>query len=301
MSEQVDAAVPAEAAEGRLRRARVGIGKIIRGILDADSAAVEKATLELSARSKWLAPLAFAAGAVAMTVVGVKPLLRNWRLTIIEFVPAGWLWLSMYNLKHHTLDGTTVKHMHLFWFIPVAALYIGLAVLAFWCNAMFAVSLANNDRSVRHAARAAWVHRPLLIRWGVIIGVAHAIVAIFISRIGPIAYDLCLMAVIVVSMITFVSVPASIAGVRKRKPSSRRDQVAHVAVSSAMAAVVSTPGFICDRIGLLLIATRSAHWLGFALLSIGIAFQMAGTTSTRAVKLSSLLVNGEPVVEATAE
>ena len=284
-------------SEGRLTRARVGIGKIIHGILNADSGAVEQATLELSAKSKWLAPLAFAAGAVAMTVVGIKPLLRNWRLTLIEFVPAAWLWLSLYNLKHHTFDGTTVKHLHLWWFIPVAAVYVGLAVLAFWCNAMFAVSLANNDRSVRHAARDAWAHKSLLLRWGLIIGVAHAVVTIFMARIGPLAYDLSLSAVILVSMITFVSVPASIAGVKKRKAPTRRDQVATMAVSGSMSAVVSLPGFICDRIGLLLIATRGAHWFGFAFLSIGIALQMAGTTSSRAVKLSSLLVNGEPVAD----
>jgi hypothetical protein len=274
----------------RLAIWRKGFARIVRGLLDADPAAVEKSTLELSQRSRWLAPLTFAAGAVAMTVVGIKPLIRNWRLTLVEIVPAGWLWISMYSLKHHVIDGTEVKVLKPTWYLPVLAIYLAVGVIAFWCNAMFAVALATNDRSVRTAAREAWRFKPLLLTWGFALGGAYAFNKIVMARHGAPAYDISQSIVIAFAMITFVTVPARIAGITA-PPRTPRDKVASIAVRSTMAAAVSTPGFILDRIGLLLLGVSGLHWLGFVLLSMGIAFQMAGTTSSRAVRLSTLVIS----------
>ena len=51
--------------------------------------------LRLSRARRWLAPLAFAVGAFAMLFEGVKLLFTNWRLTLIQVLPAMWIWAAM--------------------------------------------------------------------------------------------------------------------------------------------------------------------------------------------------------------
>ena len=61
----------------------------------------------------------------------------------------------------------------------------------------------------------------------------------------------------------------------------------YAAVGGALAAVAATPGFIFDRAGLLLLGVPSLRIVGFALLSIGVALQIAGTSGVKSVKLSA--------------
>jgi hypothetical protein len=48
-----------------------------------------------------LAPLTFAVGAFAMLVDGVRLVFTNWRLTLVQVLPAMWIWAAMYDLKLH--------------------------------------------------------------------------------------------------------------------------------------------------------------------------------------------------------
>ena len=49
---------------------------------------MEEALLRLSASRRLFAPLALAVGAFAMLFEGVKLLFTNWRLTLIQVLPA---------------------------------------------------------------------------------------------------------------------------------------------------------------------------------------------------------------------
>ena len=71
---------------------------------------VENAILALSQRSRWLAPLALVVGAFAMLFQGLKLLVTNWRLTLVEILPAMWIWAAMLDLKVHVLHGQGVPH-----------------------------------------------------------------------------------------------------------------------------------------------------------------------------------------------
>ena len=73
--------------------------RFIQAIRDSDQAAVNEMVLRLSRARPWLAPLAFAVGAFAMLFDGVKLLLTNWRLTLIQVLPAMWIWAAMLDLK----------------------------------------------------------------------------------------------------------------------------------------------------------------------------------------------------------
>ena len=64
-----------------------------------------RGVLRLSRSRRWLAPLALAVGAFAMLFDGVKLLFTNWRLTLIQVLPAMWIWAAMFDLKAHVLHG----------------------------------------------------------------------------------------------------------------------------------------------------------------------------------------------------
>ena len=263
--------------------------QIVDGLLHADPAAVERAMRELGGTRRLLAPLAFVAGTLALVIVGIKPLIKNWRLTLVEVLPAAWVWLAMWNLKSHLLDQRGVHQVHAYWYLPVIVFFIAMAVLAFWCNAIFIFALGSSPPLLRPATSKANEHWRTILFWGVLIGSLHAFVSLVVATISKTAYDVALSAVVVLMMITFLTVPASLAGISKRRETPR-DRVARTAVGGTIAAVASTPGFIFDRIGLLMIGTKTLRIPGFAVLSIGVALQVAATSSTKAVKLSTKLV-----------
>ena len=63
-------------------------------------------------RSRWLAPLALVVGGLAMLFQGVRTLFINWRLTLIQILPAMWIWVVMVDLKAHVLHGRSFHEFH---------------------------------------------------------------------------------------------------------------------------------------------------------------------------------------------
>lgn len=84
-------------------------GALIRTIRDGDDAVVEAAVVQLSRRRRILAPLALAVGALAMLFHGLRLLLFNWRLTLVQVLPAMWIWATMLDLKLHVLHGASFR------------------------------------------------------------------------------------------------------------------------------------------------------------------------------------------------
>jgi hypothetical protein len=99
--------------------------------------------------------------------------------------------------------------------------------------------------------------------------------------------------VLVVMFISFVAVPARIIGRRPQKLPPR-EAIGRTATGWAVSAGAMTPGFLLDRLGLLIIAAPGFHVIGFVLLSIGTALYAAGMSSVKAVKLSIKLGSHDP-------
>jgi hypothetical protein len=89
-------------------------------------------------------------------------------------------------------------------------------------------------------------------------------------------------------LISLVAVPARIIGVRREKLPARQ-AVGRTAAGSALSAVAMTPGFVLDRIGIVLLGVSGLHVLGLLFLSVGSALYAAGMSSVRAVKLTMKL------------
>jgi len=285
-----------DATSGRRRQPLRALRRIVEGMLSTDPAEIERAAVELGRSRKVLAPLALVAGTLALMIVGVKPLIKNWRLTLVELVPAAWIWFSMWNLKSHILDQRGVHAVHTWYYLPATVLLIALGIAAFYCNALFIFAIGESPPLLRPAVPKVNQHLRTIVGWGVAIGSMHAFSTLVISQHSKFLYDLTMCIVVGLMMVTFVTVPAGMAGIIRRKELPRK-RAERVAVGGTLAAVASLPGFILDRIGLLLIGTQSFRTLGFAILSLGVALQVAATSSTKAVKISAKMIDqdaGEP-------
>src|SRR5690348_15746998 len=123
-----------------LRGGSAAVARRIRSLIDAieanDESRIEEAVLGLSRRHRALAPLAFAVGAFALLFDGLRLLVSNWRLMLVQVLPAMWIWLAMFDLKVHVLHGRSIHVIRGPILIPLGLIVIGLTVGAFMLNAL---------------------------------------------------------------------------------------------------------------------------------------------------------------------
>jgi hypothetical protein len=263
--------------------------QVARAVADAEPAEIELAARQLGQSRRYLAPIAWAAGAIVLLIRGVKLLVLNWRLTLIELVPAVWLWLVMWDLKQHALRGEAFRQITVGGLLLAAALASAASIASFWCNTVFGFAVTMPRPRIRAAAQQARPYRRQIIWAGIGMGLLLAVGAVVVPRIGPAwAYVLALGGLYAAMLISFVAVPARILGVKKRKLPPRQT-IGGWAVGGALSAVAMTPGFVLDRLGLILLGVPGLHLVGFVILSAGTALYAAGMSSVKAVKLSMKL------------
>src|SRR5947209_4963009 len=135
------------------------IGSLVRAIEGNDESEIEEAILRLSESRRAFAPLALAVSAFVMLFQGLKLLVSNWRLTLVQILPAMWIWLAMLDLKVHTLHGKSFNVLRGPVLIPLGLLVLALTVASFFFNAVFAFSIAGSGRpEVRPAIAQARHH-----------------------------------------------------------------------------------------------------------------------------------------------
>ena len=262
---------------------------LTRAVADADAGEIEAAVRQLGESRRYLTPIGWAAGACVLVIRGVKLLVVNWRLSLIELVPAVWIWLVMWNLKRHALRGAPFRDYTFWGTLLLAVLAVGITLIAIWCNTVFAFAVDSDPPKVGPAARRATSDMPVIALAALILGLLLTFAAIVVPRIGPAwLYVVTLGGVLGLMLINFVAVPARIIGLRRQRLPPRQ-QVGRLLAGGALSAVAMGPGFLLDRIGLILLGVSGLHLLGLVLLSIGTALYAAGMSSVRAVKLSMKL------------
>lgn len=261
---------------------------LVSSIAEVDPHAIETAARRLGKSRRWLAPLAWAAGTIVLFVDGVKLLVVNWRLSLVQLLPAAWIWLATWDLKSHLLHGKSFRHVPV---IVLVALSIGIlacSVASYWCNTVFAMAIAGPPPPyLAPAIRQARQAHSTILRWGLLVGSALIVATVVIPRTGRMwLFAGVLSVVIAVMAISFVAVPARILGLgRRRLPP--KEAVGRAAAGGALSAVAMGPGFLLDRLGLLLLGTQHLQVLGFILLAVGSALYAAGMSSVRVVTLSA--------------
>ena len=283
----------AGAARQSRRQVAVGQGRaLLRAIRENDEVAVEAAVLQLSRSRRIFAPLVFAIGAFVMLFQGLKLLFANWKLTLIQVLPAMWIWVAMLDLKAHVFRG----HGFEVWHGSVQAVLVVAITLVtaacFFLNAVFAFAISRpGTPEIRPAFALARRHLGVVVGTGLVIGLAFGVSAIVVPRWGLGWFALALGIVIAVMMLTYVTVPARVVGI---KPTgSRRDKAAAAVVGGALGAIVCTPPYLLGRLGILLLGSNVLFVFGVILLVAGLTLQAGATGAVKAIKMSAKLATGK--------
>ena len=207
-----------------------------------------------------------------------------------------WIWIAMLDLKAHAFKGREFQS----WYGCAAiALVVGIALVtaaSFYLNAVFAFSISHLGSLGSGGLRGCAPSSRRRARRRLDRGVALGISAVVVPRWGLAWFALSLGIVVGVMMLTYVSVPARIVGVRPT--GSRRDRLAAAVVGGALGALVCTPPYVLGRIGILLLGTHALFALGVILLVFGLTLQAGATGAVKAIKMSAKLAAGR--VAATA-
>ena len=284
------------------RREWVGtaLARLVEGIRQGDDAAVERAVLQLSRRRRWLAPLGMIVGAFLMLFQGLKLLFTNWRLTLVQILPAMWIWVAMLDIKIHVLHG---KQFHVIrgpLLIPCVLAVTALTAGSFYLNGVFAFAISKPGKpQIRPAFSRANSHIGTISAWGSAIGLALSFSALIATRWGHWPFLISQSIVVGIMMLCYLAVPARIVGI-ERKNKSRRDSLATTCVGGAIGAVVCSPPYLLGRLGILMLGWHYLFWAGVVLIVIGVTLQTGVTSAVKAVKFSAKLV-GSPASATAAE
>jgi len=290
---------PPEAGGGSSPRGRhlrrTQVERFIKAVRDSDRTVVDETIMRLSRLRPWLAPLALIVGAFAMLFDGVKLLLTNWRLTLIQVLPAMWIWAAMLDLKAHVLHG---KSFHVLTgptiVIPIVIAIAAITAASFYLNAVFAFAIIQPGRpQIRPAFIQARSHLPVVLGSGAVVGILLGLSTVVVVRWGVFWFGLSLSIVVGVMMICYVAVPARLIGIKTDNP--KRDKLAATAVGGAIGAIICTPPYVLGRLGLLLLGSNTLFILGVILLTVGLTLQAGATGAVKTVKMSAKLVSGRQV------
>jgi len=291
---------PVGAARPSRRRhiTRAQVGQFVRAVRDSDRAVVGDMILRLSRARPWLAPLALAVGALVMLFDGVKLLFTNWRLTLIQVLPAMWIWAAMYDLKLHVLRG---KSFHeLMGPAVVIPLVLGVALITaagFYLNAVFAFAITQPGHPhIRPAFTQARSHLPVILGWGAFVGILLGLATVVVARWGLFWFAVSLSIVVALMMVCYVAVPSRLIGIKPIQ--SRRDKMTATAVGAAIGVVICTPPYVLGRVGLVMLGSHTLVILGVILFAIGLILQAGATGAVKTIKMSAKLVSGRNLDDA---
>jgi uncharacterized membrane protein len=273
------------------------IQAVYRAVTSADDASVEAAVLRLSSRRRIFAPLAVATGAITMLFAGLRLLFSNWRLTLIQVLPAMLIWVAMFDLKVHVFHGKSFHPLH-GWVLLLAIASVALVTAAaFYLNAVFAFAIANPGRpQIRPGFRQARIHRAAVIGSGFVLGAALGVAALDSYRWGRGWFAITMSVMIGVLMVTYVAVPTRLTGLKAA--SSRSDKLKASAVGGALGGLICLPPYGLGRVGVLMLGSRALLVPGIILLAFASTLQAGATGAIRTVKTASRLVAHRQPLEA---
>jgi hypothetical protein len=299
----VDVTGAEKVRRGRRRAAGRLVRRLIAAIRDNDEDRVEETVLQLAAARRIFAPLALAAGAVVMLFSGLRLLVTNWRLMLVQALPAMWIWAATVDLKAHVLRGREFDIIRGPVVLVLCAAVVLITIAAFYLNAVFAFAITQpGSPALRAGFSRARAHVTMVAGWGAGVGLALAVATMLAPRWGPGWFALLLGVVLAIMMVCYIAVPARIVGMPAGEPgkaagtrgSGRGAKLAGAAVTGLFGAVVCTPPYAIARGGILLLGSSALFPLGVALLVIGLMLEAGATGAVKAIKVSARLLAGRP-------
>ena len=268
-------------------------GRYTRAVRDGDEATVQDAILQLSRSRRLFAPLAFMVGGIGTLYDGLKLLFSNWRLALVQILPAMWIWVAMLDWKVHALHGKSFHVLRGPILIPIVLAIAAVTAASFFLNAVFGFAISGpTPPQVRPAFARARSHRASVLLPGVVVGLLLGLSTTVVTRWGHPWFAISLGVVVGVMMICYVAVPARLIGVKPAH--SRREKLTISAVGGAMGAVVCTPPYLLGRLAILMLGSHLLLIPGVVLLTFAALLQAGATGAVKAVKMTTSLTAPRP-------
>jgi hypothetical protein len=266
------------------------VRRFVRAVREGDDAMVEDLVLHVSGSRRIFAPLALAVGGLAMLFTGLKLLFSNWRLTLVQALPAMWIWVAMYDLKAHVLHDKSFHVLRGPVLIPIILAISAVTAASFFLNAIFGFAIIQPGRpSVRPALAQARSHLGVIVGSGATVGVLLGVCTMIVTRWGRPWFSISLSIVLGVMMVSYVAVPSRLIGVKPAR--SRRDKLTASAVGGALGAVVCTPPYLLGRLGILMLGSHALVIPGVVIVALAATLQAGATGAVKTVKMSAALVD----------
>jgi hypothetical protein len=267
--------------------------RFVIAVRDGDESMVEELVVRVSGSRRAFAPLAFVVGGFAMLFTGLKVLFTNWRLLVVQALPAMWIWLAMYDLRAHVLHGKSFHALRGPVLIPIVLAIATVTAASFFLNAVFGFAIVQPGApKVRPAVAQARSHPGVILGSGAVVGLLLGLVTTVVTRWGHPWFAISLSVVLGVMMVCYVAVPSRLIGVKPT--TSRRDKLTVSAVGGALGAVVCTPPYVLGRVGILMLGSPALLIPGIILVSIASALQVGATGAVKTVKMTAKLLTPDP-------
>jgi hypothetical protein len=222
---------------------------------------------------------------------GLRLLVSNWRLTLVQVLPAMWIWLAMFDLKVHVLHGKTINIVRGPVVIPVVLLITAITMASFFLNAVFAFSISGTPKGeIRPAVRESRRHLTPILTSGGILGLLLGLATTVVTRWPSPWFALSLGIVVGLMMVCYVAVPARLIGVKPKQ--SPRDKLWTTVVGGVLGATVCAPPYLLGRIGILMLGSSVLLIPGIILIAIGVTLQAGATGAVSAIKMSTKFAAG---------
>jgi hypothetical protein len=263
--------------------------ELVAAVVDADPEQIEATARRMGRTRRYLAPLAWIAGMLVLVVRGIALLLSNWRLLLLELVPAFWVWITMWDLHRQRLHAVPLRDPSLEEVLAAVAAASVAGIAALWCNSVFGFAITQQHPSIRHSIAQVRPFRRRVVAAGVLMGVVVTIGFALIPRVNPEwVYYGFLGGMYGIMLTALVVLPAWIIGIR-RKRFGPIETVQRWVTGWLLGAVAMGPGFVVARTGGLLLDVRGLEWLGYVLITVGAILYAAGLSCLKAVTLSMKL------------
>jgi hypothetical protein len=263
--------------------------EVVRAVADADPEQIEATARRLGSSRRYLAPIAWVAGMLVLVVRGISLLLTNWRLLLVEAVPATWIWFTMWDLRREGLRAPPLRDVTVGDVLLSLAVASAASVVVLWCNCVFGFAISQRRARLRPAIRDTWPFRGRLLVAGVVVGIGLVVSFAAIPRLDSVwVYAAALGATYGILLSSLVVMPAWVIGVQRRR-FGPVETVQRWVTGWALAAVAMTPGFVVARVGELFLDIPRGQLIGYLLLTVGVALYAAGLSSVKAVTLSMKL------------
>jgi hypothetical protein len=216
---------------------------------------------------------------------GLRLVLSNWRLLLVQIPPAMWIWLAMLDLKVHALHGRSFHVIRGPILLPIWLVIVGLTVASFMLNALFAFAVTQpGEPAIGPAAARVRRHRAPIIASGAIVGALLAFATTVVTRWGRPWFGLTLGIVVGLMMVSYIAVPARLIGGKPSQP--RAEKLKTSVVGGVLGATVSAPPYLLGRVGILMLGSKALLIPGVVLIAIGATLQAGATGAVRAIKMS---------------